>query len=55
MPQVGKSNMIEKFLRNDLIKFTEDVKLNERKEKIINDLPDEVFFNKIVMTYLDMK
>lgn len=53
MPQVGKSDVIEEFLRNDLNKFIEDVELNERKEKIISDIPDEVLYN--IMTYLDMK
>lgn len=53
MPQVGKTDVIEEFLRNDLNKFIENAGLDEKREKIISDIPDEVLYN--IMTYLDLK
>lgn len=43
---------IEKFFKKDLDKFIEETGL-ERKEKTINDFPDEVLFN--IMTFLDLR
>lgn len=58
IPQMTASDAIEEFLKNDLNKFIDDVGLqleiaSLRKEKIINDMPDEVLFN--IMSYLDLK
>ncbi|CAG9811374.1 unnamed protein product [Chironomus riparius] len=62
IPQVPANDTIEDFLKNDLNKFVDDLRINEsekdikvrwKKEKIVFDIPEEVLFK--IMSYLDLR
>lgn len=61
-PKIPANDSIEDFLKNDLNKFIENLRIKEpekeikrrkRREKFMSDIPDEVIFK--IMSYLDIR
>lgn len=62
MPQVPATDSIEDFLKNDLDRFIDNLRIKEpekevrirkKREKNLNDIPDEVLFS--IFSYLDLR